>query len=693
MPANAQSSFSISKLRNLILICLVLGVAAYTGVMFSLAQKLAARFGPQVQQDLEWRVSRGAQELARAAELGLAVADTQVVKDSFGVYAKSEDVQAIVAVGATDDVVAMHGKSPEKPATLFQGKPGQLRQGPGYLVSWANSEIEGMPIGKVAVVVSTKRLTDALALLGRSSNTALGGGLAGLFLGALVVTFFTRAVAQRDAQLSDYAANLERKVDERTRELDERNRGMRLVLDNVVQGFITVSIDGIMSPERSAIVDRWFGTPEPGVRFSKFMEPSAAKYGGWFDIGLSELRDDIMPAELVLDQIPKRFEAGERTFDVTYTPIHDSDNKIDRLLVIMSDVTETLARERAEREQKELVGLFQRISVDRTGVEEFLTEAGGLVGAIRSENDAVVQQRLVHTLKGNCAIYGLESYAELAHEIESHLVEHKDGLSAEQRSSLVSVWKEAMRRVGKLLGSSRRDVIEIDRNELDTVAARAQAGAPSSELVGAFADWSREPIERRLERLGRQVSSVARRLGKPEPKVEIVGNGVRLDPEGWSSYWAAMVHVVRNAVDHGLEDAETRSLAGKPEGGTVELSAERHEGQLTICVRDDGGGVRWDKVMQKAKGAGLPHHTHQDLVEALFADGLSTRDQASDVSGRGVGLAALRQVVGDLGGKIDVESTPGQGTLFKFSFEERSVVTLAARAPRAPMTSLVPNFS
>ncbi|HEX6245591.1 MAG TPA: hypothetical protein VFZ61_31925, partial [Polyangiales bacterium] len=256
MPENAQSSFSISKLRNLILVCLVLGVAAYTGVMFSLAQKLADRFGPQVRQDLEWRVSRGAQELARAAELGLAVGDTQVVKSSFGVYAKSEDVQAIVAVGAGDTVVAEHGKSPEAVAQLFQGTPGKLRNGKGYIVSWANAEIEGTPIGKVAVVVSTKRLTDALALLAQSSNTALAGGLGALLLGALVVIYFTRAVAQRDAQLSDYAANLERKVDERTAELDERNRGMRLVLDNVVQGFITVSIDGVMAPERSAIVDR-----------------------------------------------------------------------------------------------------------------------------------------------------------------------------------------------------------------------------------------------------------------------------------------------------------------------------------------------------------------------------------------------------------------------------------------------------
>jgi len=688
----AQTSFSISKLRNLILVCLVLGVAGYTAVMFSLAQKLAERFGPQVRDDLEWRVQRGAHELARASELGLAVRDGQLVSSSFGVYAKSEDVQAIVAVDASGDQIALHGKSPEGAAQLFQGDPGTLREGKGYLVSWANAEIEGTPIGKVAVVVSTRRLGDALALLDRSSNTALAGGLAALLLGALVVTFFTRAVAQRDAQLSDYAANLERKVDERTRELDERNRGMRLVLDNVVQGFFTVSVDGVMAMERSAIVDRWFGTPEPGQAFSRYLARTAPDYGTWFDMGLEQLRDDMLPAELILDQLPRRFASDDRTFDVSYTPIANGD-KIDRLLVIVSDVTETLARERAEREQKELVALFQRISIDRTGVEEFLTEAAGLVGAIRTETDAVVQQRLVHTLKGNCAIYGLESYAELAHAVESDLVEHQAGLNDEQRSSLVSVWKEAMRRVGKLLGSARRDVIEIDRSELEAMSARAKSGVPGPELVSALAEWSREPVERRLERLARQTSSVARRLGKPEPRVEIQGNGVRLDPDGWSSYWSAMVHVVRNAVDHGIEDADLRTLQGKPEAGFVELAARRQDGKLFVTIRDDGAGIRWDRVKQKAQNAGLPSATHEDLVEALFADGLSTRDQASDVSGRGVGLAALRHVVRDLGGTIQVQSSPGKGTTFEFSFEERRVVVLAANAPRAPMASLMPNFS
>jgi lipoprotein-anchoring transpeptidase ErfK/SrfK len=109
----SNTSLSIPKLRNLILVCLVLGLGAFTAVMFSIAQQLSSRFGPQVENDLRWRVSRGAHELARASEVGLAVGDEAVVRSEFGVYARSEDVQAIVAMAADGRVIAQHGKPPE----------------------------------------------------------------------------------------------------------------------------------------------------------------------------------------------------------------------------------------------------------------------------------------------------------------------------------------------------------------------------------------------------------------------------------------------------------------------------------------------------------------------------------------------------------------------------------------------------
>src|SRR5438477_8412873 len=102
-------TFSIRQLRTFILIALIAGVAVFTGIMFAQVQTLSERFGPQVAADLEWRALRGAQELSKTADVGLAVSDAAMIKESFDAYVKSSDVQAIVAVDNTGSVVAKHG--------------------------------------------------------------------------------------------------------------------------------------------------------------------------------------------------------------------------------------------------------------------------------------------------------------------------------------------------------------------------------------------------------------------------------------------------------------------------------------------------------------------------------------------------------------------------------------------------------
>lgn len=677
MSSTSKSSYSVRTLRNLILVALALGVAGYSATMFSYSRRLLDRFGPQVRADLEWRALRGAQELSRACDVGLVVGDPAMTKKAFGAYATSSDVQAIVALDSKWNLLAQHGTPPEPLEKLFSGNEQELRVGPGYLVSWANSTIEEANVGRVAIVISTRRLTEANALLSRVSNVTLGGGALMLVLGVVVISFFASAVAQRDAQLSEYASNLEQKVEERTREveartrqLDERNRGMRLVLDNVTQGFVTIDLAGRMAPETSKILARWFGTPEAGVTLSRYLEPLAPKYAEQFGFHLTQVADGFLPTEVAIDQLPKRFSAGGRTFDVVYTPVGVGEQP-DNVLVIFNDVTAQLARERAEREQNELREIFQRILVDPTGVEEFLAEAAKLINELEVETDPIVQHRIVHTLKGNSGVYGLKSLADLAHDVETQLMDpdHGPQLTPDQRTSLSEAWRDLIARVEQLLGGSRKDQLEIGRPELLALLARVRTGMPQKELVRELESWTLEPVERRLERLRRQASGIARRLGKAEPNVVIDSGGVR-SGSPLSSYWAAMVHVVRNAVDHGLEDTSDRTAAGKPAAGRIVLGARRTNSQIQFWVEDDGRGIDWDKVKVVAQRLGLPHRTREDLIEVLFADGLTTRDEVTDLSGRGVGLAALRQSVNALHGVVSVDSVQGRGTTFRFTFDE-----------------------
>jgi two-component system chemotaxis sensor kinase CheA len=418
-----------------------------------------------------------------------------------------------------------------------------------------------------------------------------------------------------------------------------------------------------MSDERSAVMDRWFTVPAAGATLMSHLEARCPEFASSLGLGLGELRDDIMPPELLLEQLPHRFKLEHRIYDVSYTPISPR-GKIEQLLVVISDVTDSVARETGDREQREVVRIFQRITIDRGGVEEFLHEAGTLVTELRAEHDPVIQKRLVHTLKGNCAIYGMDSYAALAQQVENELADTGGGLSDEQRTILVEMWRQAMRRVASLLGGPRRDIIEIERGEL--TAARELSAGP--ELAALLESWTHEPVTRRFERLAMHVGDIARRVGKPEPQIEFQTNGIRLEPEGWTPFWAAMVHVVRNAVDHGIEPETARVAAGKPAAGKITMTASHEDGQLVLKVRDDGRGVDWDRIRDRARKLGLPGDTRDQLIEALFADGVSTKEEVTDLSGRGVGMAALRAAAVAGGGRIVVDSDPSRGTSIRFAF-------------------------
>jgi two-component system chemotaxis sensor kinase CheA len=190
----------------------------------------------------------------------------------------------------------------------------------------------------------------------------------------------------------------------------------------------------------------------------------------------------------------------------------------------------------------------------------------------------------------------------------------------------------------------------------------------------------------RFERLARQAVALGQRLDKAPLDVTIDDGRIRLDPERWVGFWAAMVHAVRNAVDHGVETSAERSAAGKPARATVTLAASHRDGHLVITLADDGRGIDWEAVRARAAREGLPAVTRADLVAALFADGLSTREVASDVSGRGIGLGALRAAITALDGTVDVTSSTGAGTRFEIRFPDASA---ELRPPTQPLRIVV----
>jgi two-component system, chemotaxis family, sensor kinase CheA len=175
-------------------------------------------------------------------------------------------------------------------------------------------------------------------------------------------------------------------------------------------------------------------------------------------------------------------------------------------------------------------------------------------------------------------------------------------------------------------------------------------------------------VQARLSRMAEHAQGLAERLDKAPIEVVVDAGKLRLARESWGEFWSSAVHVVRNAVDHGLEEPAERERLGKRVPARLELSARLDGERLVIELKDDGRGVDWDAVAAKARARGLPALSHQDLIDAMFTSGISTRATATEVSGRGVGLDVLKAACRRSGGAIEVESTRGKGTTFRFSW-------------------------
>jgi two-component system chemotaxis sensor kinase CheA len=486
---------------------------------------------------------------------------------------------------------------------------------------------------------------------------------------------------------------------------------MGLLLDNLREGVFILDAAGLMLPEHSAILGIWFGPLPEGEVFHRFFGRHAPDFGAQAAVAWDQLMEDVVGLELALEQLPKTLVSGGRRFAFSYQAIGaggglPSEGELpERYLVVVSDVTLELERQNLQRERRETLALFEHLLSDRQGFLAFEEEASAILERIlrrvsapatgtehagaptasdhphadahdgdrdRDVGDSPERgalKRDLHTLKGNCMLFGLGSVATLCHELESMLLDDGMGLGPADVAPLGERWTRLTTDVDRLLGARRR-TIEMTPEEHMALGRAVQEGAPPSVLARMLHELTLEPVEQRFHDFAGQARQLATRLEK-RVVVEILPGDLRLERGPWAPFWAVFLHAVRNAVDHGLEPGVERLAAGKPEVGHLTLSARRlADGRrFVIEIADDGRGIDWDALRaRQAERSGRHRLAELDRTELLFADGVSTAAAVTDISGRGIGMGALRAVTLQLGGEIAVHSERGAGTRLAITF-------------------------
>ena len=230
---------------------------------------------------------------------------------------------------------------------------------------------------------------------------------------------------------------------------------------------------------------------------------------------------------------------------------------------------------------------------------------------------------------------------------------------------------QIMNMVGELvLVRNRLTSLGLTKQDEDLTKAVSNLDAVTTDLQGAVMKTRMQPIKKVFGRFPRVVRDLARSLNK-EIKLVLEGEETDLDKNLVEALADPLVHLVRNSVDHGIEDPDTREAQNKPREGTVLLSASQEGDHILLTIKDDGAGMNAEKLKSIAIERGVldvdaaARMTNKDAYSLIFAPGFSTKTEISEVSGRGVGMDVVKTKITQLNGTVNIDSEMGVGTVLE----------------------------
>jgi HPt (histidine-containing phosphotransfer) domain-containing protein len=515
-----------------------------------------------------------------------------------------------------------------------------------------------------------------------------------------VLVYFIRNNMRMMAVIAVQNATLEQRVAERTAQLSQKTSDINAMLQNMKLGVSTVIPGNRIHPEYSNylttifcidnlagkdLIDSLFANSDLGVDTKDQIAASLGAILGE-EAMMFDFNGHLLPAEMrITDLIGTR-----KTVQMDWSPIVNDQGKVEKVLLITQDVTHLRELEASSAQQKaelEIIANILRISQGK--FNDFIESAARFLGANREllgsakGSDAEVIAALfrnMHTIKGNARTFQFAQITDAAHRAEQTYDRLRKDATAqwcaqqmlaelnEVESAVaqyVRINEETLGRKGRAAdrfttrGSfvSNEQLVEI--RELVAVAVGSGSGADLSRLHQAAQRLGLICLERIVSGVADASASLASELKKPAPQVEIRGGEQGFNSQFAEALKSSFMHVIRNSLDHGIETPAERAVAGKPERGTVRIRCESRGENLELRIGDDGRGLALHKLFEKGCAAGIfapaDRPAAQAVAELIFCSGLSTATQVTQVSGRGVGMDAVRTFLSEQGATVRIE--------------------------------------
>jgi len=463
--------------------------------------------------------------------------------------------------------------------------------------------------------------------------------------------------------------------------LDYKNSKLKNILNNVEQGFLTFKLDLLIHGEYSLECEKLFGKFVSSKQLSQLLYYDNLDAQNFMNELLKKIFEaDNLERKLYFPLLPEEININNRIITLAYKIVKDEKNE-DIMMVIITDITEKRLLEKQMEKESKILKMVVKTIINGEDFRELVKTYEEFTNQnfknIEKEKYEEVY-RQIHTFKGNFSQYEMVSFVNKLDELESMLYEHKDTYTiSEIDNTLIYSWlKKDLDTIELYAGKDfmqEGEFCYIKKEKLLQIEKKIQETLSPNEcriILPLIKSLQYKSIKDLLKTYADYVVKLSERLEKNIAPLIITGDDVMVDTNYYQDVIKSLVHIFRNAVDHGIETEDERLEKGKEQIGIINCRVQDEGSSFKIFISDDGRGINIKALEEKTLKEGL--YSEDELsrlssfekLDFIFKQGITTKEQSNFISGRGVGMSAVKECVIQHNGTIEVESKINKGTIF-----------------------------
>jgi ABC-type amino acid transport substrate-binding protein/signal transduction histidine kinase/DNA-directed RNA polymerase subunit L len=463
--------------------------------------------------------------------------------------------------------------------------------------------------------------------------------VAGAFVVILAAIYWNRRLARFNAKISALQ-----------KETKEALYQVETLLNNSTEGFLSFGENLIINKEYSKECETMFGHPIDGAPIAHLLYKDDADSAELLKKNLERIFDseDDFKTQILISLLPRVYNMDTSTLSAKYKKL---DNK--NMMLVLDDISAELALKEQVLEEQMRLRFVVTVFKEKEDIQNLIKEFKLFLQDNTVSGDELYRQ--LHTFKGTFSQFNFYHTTKALHEAEERKSKTKE---------LQAALDKDMATLHDILGYDifgMGEKISVDLEALELLEQSIGTFSPD-ELKLRLKELRYRPFRELLGSYPKFCTALANRMDKEIEEFCIEGGKFLVDAHAYAGFVRALVHIFRNIIAHGIESPEERARDGKSEAGKIKCEVSLSDKKIALSIHDNGRGIDTKKLIQRASELNIDVPTNPLML--IFENSLSTNKNASELSGRGFGLSALKEEVEKLGGSIEVQTKIGYGTTF-----------------------------